>query len=377
MNLQTATPMQLAAANIAAESTSAWVEWALGAVVMAVAVASLFFWFIAFKRLSQNQELIPYQRSECVLGFIDMIAIFVVWFGAQISVGIGLLVMVGVKDAGTQEELFAKHGVKLLYLSAIFGIASLLVSAAYLLARYRTTNSFGLRFNQLGKQIGYGVVVFTMMFPPMMLLQWLLTQLVEYDHPVLSVLASNPSFVSIFSCWAAAVLAAPFVEEFLFRGVFQHWLERLSVANFKDNQLFLGGTTSLDDSSHLDAQKGQYQNKYRPFADTGYAADVSSELAQDYNPYHVPYTKAASPVEPKSTGGPQFGYWPILVSSLFFALVHLGQGLAPIPLFFLAVGLGYLFRQTGSLIACITVHFLLNFYSMLVFTVMVLLGETP
>ena len=73
----------------------------------------------------------------------------------------------------------------------------------------------------------------------------------------------------------------------------------------------------------------------------------------------------------------RFGYWPIFVSSLCFALVHWGQGLAPIPLFILALGLGYLFRQTGSLIACITVHFLLNFYSMFVFTAMILLGETP
>ena len=52
--------------------------------------------------------------------------------------------------------------------------------------------------------------------------------------------------------------------------------------------------------------------------------------------------------------------WPILVSSLVFALLHLGQGGAPIPLFFLAVGLGFLYQRTGRLTPCIVVHMLLN-----------------
>ena len=34
------------------------------------------------------------------------------------------------------------------------------------------------------------------------------------------------------------------------------------------------------------------------------------------------------------------------VSAAIFAFMHLGQGPAPIPLFFLAIGLGYLYRQT-------------------------------
>ena len=42
-------------------------------------------------------------------------------------------------------------------------------------------------------------------------------------------------------------------------------------------------------------------------------------------------------------------------------MVHLGgQGAAPIPLFFLALGLGFLYRQTGSLTPPILVHMILN-----------------
>jgi len=361
----------------AVEATSVgWVDLAALGLIVVVLLVSLKFWYTAFVRFQNQQELIPYQRSECVLGFVDLLAIFVVWLGSQIAVGLvlGVLMAMGVIDSGG--DLIAEHGVLLLYLSAVFGIVSLLASGAFLVFRYKATNSFGLRFNQVGKQIGYGVVVFTMMFPPMLLLQWLLTLLVEYDHPVLSVLAEDPSFVSIFGCWAAAVLAAPFVEEFLFRGVFQHWLERLSVSSLTNNQLIMGGPSDPL-ANDFNAGVAQGDDQMIITADLVEADEVRDAVPIATNPYQSPYTKVQSPIVPDHATGPRFGYWPILISSASFALVHFGQGLAPIPLFFLAVGLGYLFRQTGSLIACITVHFLLNFYSMLVFTIMILLGETP
>ena len=356
------------------EPIVSWVE--LGLVIM-VGVASLSLWAMALIRLIRGQELIPYRRSECELGFVDLVTVFVCWLGSQVAAGSVLGAIAGPEVFKlSEEELFAEHGVLLLYSNAVLGIASLIVGGTFLVLRYRTTNSFGLRLGQLIQQVGYGVVVFTMLFPIVLLIQFLLSLLVKYDHPVLSVLAEDPSFVSIFGCWAAAVLAAPFVEEFLFRGVFQHWLERLSVSKFTDDQMLVGGSSSasrgalignaFDDSSGLPTEK---------------LGATDSDLT---NPYLSPYTGASNQKKQAigsqnevDTVQPKFAYWPILVSSLCFALVHWGQGLAPIPLFVLALGLGYLFRQTGSLIACITVHFLLNFYSMFVFTVMILLGETP
>ena len=359
------------------EPTFSWVELGMGIVVVAIAFASLRFWYMAINRLIAKQELIPYRRSESVLGFVDLLAVFACWFGAQIASGVVLAVVAGPEAfKGDQEEMFAEHGVLLLYLSAAFGIFSLIVGGAYLVFRYRTTNSFGLRMGNLKRQVGYGVVVFTMLFPITLLIQFLLSLLVKYDHPVLSVLTENPSFVPIFGCWAAAVLQAPFVEEFLFRGVFQHWLERISGSKMTDDQILIGGSGSasggalignaFDDSSGLPTEK---------------LGATDSDLT---NPYLSPYTDAINQKKQAIDSQNEvnamqrkFAYWPIFVSSLCFALVHWGQGLAPIPLFVLALGLGYLFRQTGSLIACITVHFLLNFYSMLVFTAMILLGETP
>jgi membrane protease YdiL (CAAX protease family) len=52
--------------------------------------------------------------------------------------------------------------------------------------------------------------------------------------------------------------------------------------------------------------------------------------------------------------------WPIFVSAAVFSAMHLGHGYDFVPLFVLAVGLGYLYRQTHRVTPCIVVHVLLN-----------------
>ena len=57
-------------------------------------------------------------------------------------------------------------------------------------------------------------------------------------------------------------------------------------------------------------------------------------------------------------------FWPIIVSSLLFAITHQGQGAAPAPLFVLALGLGYLYRQTHRLTPCVAAHMFFNAFSL-------------
>ena len=51
---------------------------------------------------------------------------------------------------------------------------------------------------------------------------------------------------------------------------------------------------------------------------------------------------------------------PIVISSFLFAAMHGGQWPAPVPLFFLALVLGYLYHQTHRLLPSLVVHALLN-----------------
>ena len=105
------------------EPTFSWVELGMGIVVVAIAFASLRFWYMAINRLIAKQELIPYRRSESVLGFVDLLAVFACWFGAQIASGVVLVVVAGPEAfKGDQEEMFAEHGVLLLYLLSLIHI---------------------------------------------------------------------------------------------------------------------------------------------------------------------------------------------------------------------------------------------------------------
>jgi membrane protease YdiL (CAAX protease family) len=57
---------------------------------------------------------------------------------------------------------------------------------------------------------------------------------------------------------------------------------------------------------------------------------------------------------------------PIVLSSALFALAHVGHGPDPIPLFFLALILGYIYQRTHRIVPCIVAHMLFNSLAMLV-----------
>ncbi len=62
---------------------------------------------------------------------------------------------------------------------------------------------------------------------------------------------------------------------------------------------------------------------------------------------------------PGGIGWPR-GVLPVLGSSLAFAAAHFGHGADPVPLFLLALVLGYLYRQTHRLWPSLVVHMTLN-----------------
>jgi membrane protease YdiL (CAAX protease family) len=123
----------------------------------------------------------------------------------------------------------------------------------------------------------------------------------------------------------AAVVSAPIVEEFLFRGIVQGWMERILVDHPVPAEIAMpteAASTSADESQQI---------------------------------------PASTPVEAANAGRPSWA--PIVCSSLLFAFAHIGHGPDPIPIFFLALGLGYLYRQTHRIWPGVVVHLLLNAFS--------------
>ncbi len=54
------------------------------------------------------------------------------------------------------------------------------------------------------------------------------------------------------------------------------------------------------------------------------------------------------------------GRGAVVVSAALFAVAHTGQGLASVPLFLLGLVLGWIARQTGSIVACVLLHAAFN-----------------
>jgi membrane protease YdiL (CAAX protease family) len=182
-----------------------------------------------------------------------------------------------------------------------------------------------------------------LILPPTMLMMGAVSMLKQYSHPVLDLLevdesGGQPGLGAFALLFVTTVFVAPVVEEFWFRGLLQGGLQ--SVADSMKRRRNSLSATSMED-------------------------DANANEPSD-NPYEPPQALIATETSIDSPGGMQSGdwvpvsVWPLVLASLVFALAHWGHGLAPIPLFFLSLGLGYLYRQTGSLIPSITVHFVLN-----------------
>lgn len=159
----------------------------------------------------------------------------------------------------------------------------------------------GATFARLGMipswdDIRGGLMATAWIFAPVLLVNLVVSQIVKYEHSVTDMLAQDNDLATFAFLMLSAAILTPIAEEFQFRLLLQGGLQR--VADGAD----------LDDS-----------------------------------PTWLP--KA---------------WWPILVTSLVFACLHLGQGAAPIPLFFLSIGLGVLYQSTGRLAPAILVHMLLN-----------------
>lgn len=205
------------------------------------------------------------------------------------------------------------------WLTALFQAQSFtniaVITIVMILLQFTTRPSwfdFGLDFQDFGRKLKLGLLAFTVIFPPVILLNGLLNYFWrESEHPIIvGYRASRDETLFVWSA-IAAVVVAPLVEEFIFRGVLQGWLERL-------------------------------------FAERRRRSIIETDDSLDG-------------VQPALEGPASM--LPIFFSSLMFAVVH-PPGPDWISIFFLALGLGYLYRQTHSLWPGIIVHTLLNAWSM-------------
>ena len=276
-------------------------------------------------------NLEPWQRQaylscqfESPIGMIDFVTGFFIWLGLP-TIAIAVLSsywqvesLDGLDGARTNTLMIVLSSTQLIAFLLIVGILGI---------RYGFSNWLLGRVSDWPHQILFTLKAFCMVVPLVLTIQALLSALVPYEHETLDQLAENFSLATVLATSLGAVVAAPLGEELLFRGLLQSWLQRIDFRRSDPERIyeFIGGWDHADARGKIEV---------------------------------VDETHKAPGLHPVR-------WWlPVVVSSLLFALIHLGQGAAPIPLFFFALALGFLYRYSGSLFPCIVLHFLLNAFTM-------------
>jgi membrane protease YdiL (CAAX protease family) len=169
----------------------------------------------------------------------------------------------------------------------------------------------------LARDVRLGIVTCLAAAPPVFgavaLLQYVLDLEGESHHPLVELIGETDSGGVFLLATVMTVLVAPVCEEITFRLLLQGWLEKWDLAAWDHRQ----------PPSSADSQ--------------------------------------APPSDP-----PPVGWTPILLSAVIFAAAHFGYGPEPVPIFILAIVLGYVYRQTHRIIPCIVAHAMFNSFSMLI-----------
>ncbi|MEX1224607.1 MAG: CPBP family intramembrane glutamic endopeptidase [Pirellulales bacterium] len=323
------------------------IEAILGVLVLCVLAVNATVWLVIGRRMSQGVDLLPYVPRRLVPWDGLRVALaFLIYLGLTAALVLPVArMLVEANDATRLTAGLIATAVG--HLAAVLVIAKLLSDACG-----ATGRDLGLSGGTFLGDVRLGAITFLAVAPPVYLLQTLLARFSDQKHGVIEMLEENQTPMLFAAAAFVAVIVAPIAEEFLFRVVLQGWLERRFDIGSPDAARIVEAEQFDSDSS----------------ADQAAAEEPSLEtspLAAN-NPYESPQSPPAQwPLAARQTAairGPEIV--PIVISSAVFAAFHIGQGMAPVSLFFLALALGFLYQRTHRIVPCITVHLLLNGTSM-------------
>ncbi len=334
---------------------------------------------VVLRRVVRRETLIPFSARTPVP--------WTIW---HVLSGFFLFMLALVTALAGFGELFqidADKAVDFLDINALKAlICATIVAGAFGLTTFQaiarpTWPDLGLSGADSEGDVALGVIAFAAIGPWIYGLNWLLSLYIPEQHPMIESI-QNDSDPQLFLFAAAnAVLLAPIVEEFMFRVVLQGWLERVIppwLASFNSQS----DTDVIETSDVIKATVVATESETSdspalrddPIAPAAHSTSAEvdtndAEAASQYNPFTTPVvdhpTVTRIDVESPQPALRSWAAWlPILVSSALFSVVHIGQGPAPIPIFFLALVLGYVYQRTHRVLPCIVAHMSLNAFSM-------------
>jgi membrane protease YdiL (CAAX protease family) len=308
------------------------------ALIFAFLAASAWAWYGVARRLEHGQPALRSEpRAAVPWGLADlMAALFLLSLGVAIATQWVQAHLRLPQDVPFEKWPLSARGTMLLATS-VASIAGLLAAFAWLVLRYRIRPAeLGLQRGRLARDVAIGTTTFLLISPLVFGLQTVLTEFFESRHPLLELAKQGADFRFFAISILSAVVIAPIVEEYMFRVLLQSWLERI--------------TRDADFASLIFGGRDSYEKVRSPESGGEEATDVHGQDTENLIPRS---TSSALPCSRRSS-------LAILVSALIFALMHRSHGPDPVPLFLLAVALGYVFSRTGRVLPCIVAHALLN-----------------
>lgn len=319
--------------------------------VSALLAGSCATWFWIFARWRRGESAIAAEPRRPVP-----------WRGPEVLLVVGFLLAltIGGAIAAPREEkpLELDDFARTFLIGAGFNIAFAAIVGMFLaVGRAADGRDLGI-VPQLPQDLAVGGGGFLAALVPVYALQIALVYLVAGDrqtHPLIETLVASRRVDVLLTAVFAAVIVAPIVEEFFFRVVLQGWLEK---------RLARQGSPASADPEPMLAES------VAPNPDEAHEQRAPSELATPWDAFRSPEADLGS--RPASADPPPQdfcgwrGFLPIGISSFLFAAAHAGTWPDPVPLFVLALVLGYVYRQTHRLWPGVVLHMLFNGLSLVV-----------
>ena len=312
--------------------------------------------FLIIRALHGKPMLPPEPWKPRVWGFVDILVavVFIIFWQFQSAI-------IGFKFLEIDHKALAADpgsiSLPFATISQLGNVAALLTICFWIAIRHRASLAqLGFGFARWWKHIVIGVIAALASIPFVYALMTAVSVGFDnkYSHPLLDELKREGSLQAYLLVVVSAVLVAPLVEEFFFRVLIQGWLQSAPFGSIKS--ILLGQREqpllSVDSSSTELSLVPNQDNPYAPLSVTVTTLEPSDAVAE---------TALLTPP-----------IWPAVVTGTLFGLVHFEYGLSFIPLIFLGIILGLLYRATHSIWPSLVVHFILNGSSMLALGISIL-----
>jgi membrane protease YdiL (CAAX protease family) len=330
----------------------------LAGLMVTLAAASLATWVALIRRMKHGPILRFEPRQP------------VPWSGAAALLAAGFVAMVladslfGGNRAASEGELKPQQMLERMGQSEVFEVGMVgVVLAAVVVLSGATTFDLGLPESMGGLlcDVRIGVVAWLAALVPVYGTQLVLVLMFgePSQHPLIQMVTKEPNGLVLVAAFFAAVVVAPICEEIMFRLLLLGWLEK-----WEDARLGWRATVVAP----IEVESASFQDEVAERVEPPLEACVGDDVA---------VVDAVGPQSPPQRGllGLPHGWLPILVSSTLFALAHFGNGPDPIPLFLLALVLGYTYQRTHRIVPCMVAHALFNSLTLIALWRMLWTGE--